>query len=361
MREKLSQIHLDFLSAIKHMKKYLIFILICPLYFMLTSYDDSSIGYSSQWRTLQDHPDWKLFQISTTEGSAEYIISPDGKTVSLYKASCASRFGYRVQTPPMDKIKDPDQIIHDVNAIGNPWGEEQEMCINITLPPNVRSVFDNFGLEKCAVPVGRHFMIENNHELDYLGTNTCVKSKNKTIRIADNGTIKGPQQIRLCKTLDLGTDVKMPTLEKYLFYVAEKYEIILSPTQVSTIYEYDEDKPHNIICRDATPPLVQGADGESVEIFSDAMGYQSDYSRLYVPRQSINDYRSHPVWGKFAEIRAIEDGIDYTSAIGSIDDDFNGPTEWYTLQGIKLTERPTLPGIYVERSGNKSHKVEIRP
>lgn len=346
------------------MKKYLIFILICPLYFILTSYDESSIGYNSQWRTLTDYPDWKLFHISTTEGSAEYIISPDGKTVSLYTADCSARFGYRVQTPPMDKIKDPDQIVHDINAIGNPWGESQKMCIDVTLPANIRYVYDNSYLLKCHVPHSRGVRIEDKHEFDYVGTNTCLTMYNKTIRIADNGIIKGPQWLYLCKTLDLGLNVMLPSVEKYFFNVAEIYQIptITQPAGDLRYWDYvDECKPHNIICRDATPPVVQGSDGESVEIFNDAIGYQSDYAILYVPRQSINDYRAHPIWGKFAEIRAIEDGIDYSSAIESIDDDSNIPSEWYTLQGFKLKEQPTLPGVYVERSGNKSRKVEIRP
>ncbi|WP_278744506.1 hypothetical protein [Muribaculum intestinale] len=344
------------------MKKYLLYILLCPLYFILTSYDEASIGYTNKWISMPEHPDWKLFEISTTEGSAEYIISPDGKTVSLYSADCSARSGYRVQTPPMDKIKDPDGIVHEVNAIGNPWGELQQMCIYIMLPSNIRYIYDNSDILKCHVPHGRGVGLEDNHEFDYLGTNTCITRYNKTIRIADNGTIKGPQWLYLCKTLDLGLNVMLPSIENYFFHVAEIYKIPALSYSGTLIYLDHEDncKPHNIICRDANPPVVQGPDGEAVEIFSDEMGYQSDYAILYVPRQSVDTYRAHPIWGKFAEIRAIEDGIDYSSVIESIDDDFNVPTEWYTLQGYRLNERPSRPGIYIERCGNKSHKIAIR-
>ena len=38
----------------------------------------------------------------------------------------------------------------------------------------------------------------------------------------------------------------------------------------------------------------------------------------------------------------------------------NSPTEYYTLQGIRLRQKPTIPGIYIVRKGGETKKIVIK-
>lgn len=51
----------------------------------------------------------------------------------------------------------------------------------------------------------------------------------------------------------------------------------------------------------------------------------------------------------------------YTS-INNIESDLSDkPIEWFTLQGIRLSEQPTISGIYIYKQGNNVGKVIIKP
>lgn len=41
-------------------------------------------------------------------------------------------------------------------------------------------------------------------------------------------------------------------------------------------------------------------------------------------------------------------------------DDFPGDPVWHTLQGVRLGDRPSIPGIYIETRGNRSRKIIVR-
>lgn len=55
---------------------------------------------------------------------------------------------------------------------------------------------------------------------------------------------------------------------------------------------------------------------------------------------------------------ALTSGIDEILADSEFDS--NAPVEYYTLQGIRLAEAPTAPGIYIARQGTKTRKIMVR-
>ena len=53
--------------------------------------------------------------------------------------------------------------------------------------------------------------------------------------------------------------------------------------------------------------------------------------------------------------------LDYTTGVEdvAVTADAYGEPEYYTLQGRRLSERPTTPGIYIVRRGNTATKQLI--
>lgn len=59
-----------------------------------------------------------------------------------------------------------------------------------------------------------------------------------------------------------------------------------------------------------------------------------------------------------ASYRAVYTGNSGIDEI--ISENETGKTEWYTLEGLRLGNRPTEPGLYISRNGNKSRKIMIK-
>ena len=74
---------------------------------------------------------------------------------------------------------------------------------------------------------------------------------------------------------------------------------------------------------------------------------------VYVVATSIDDYKAHPVWGRFAKILPLENAVQ-TPQISEED----SPAEYYNLQGAKVTN-PAPGTVVVRRSGSRVEKVKM--
>lgn len=76
---------------------------------------------------------------------------------------------------------------------------------------------------------------------------------------------------------------------------------------------------------------------------------------LKVPGGTKNDYLNHPVWSKFNNIEEFQT----TTGIDEIEDS-SAAYVWYTIDGQRLFQQPTTPGIYIRVSSNgQSLKVAM--
>ena len=90
--------------------------------------------------------------------------------------------------------------------------------------------------------------------------------------------------------------------------------------------------------------VTDGALNECNVIFSNGSGTQTG-DNVKVRNHAI--YNQQGDTGKSAGISAV------------IADDANAPTEYYNLQGIRITH-PVTAGTYIVRQGNKVSKIIIR-
>lgn len=103
-----------------------------------------------------------------------------------------------------------------------------------------------------------------------------------------------------------------------------------------------------------SPPVMKG------EVFSDDTQY--GVCELAVPQESIDEYRAHPIFGKFANISGFESGVDNVYEEAHLCD-------VYSIGGSLVAERVSsddlseqlLPGIYIIRySDGRTKKIAIK-
>ena len=71
-------------------------------------------------------------------------------------------------------------------------------------------------------------------------------------------------------------------------------------------------------------------------------------AELWVPDESYEEYKAHPVWGKFAHIRTA-------AGVSAVADDDAAPT-YYSLDGQKV-DTPKPGSILIRRSGSTAEKI----
>lgn len=284
---------------------------------------------------------------NSTEGSTYYLINDDESlTVTLIDAT-TGRMGAKPSIIDMAlPVISPDGIPYTITAIGFPNSSPSSFGIpirNTTITKNVRRINDfAFGSSTSSLK------ISNDCEFDYIGYHSfsalTYSPSCDTLRLADEGTLYNVNLI-VSKCIVLGENPKLCRRSgdtgSYLF---------CSP--------YTPLNHVDIISKSAIPPAMQGDD---LTIFEYEDHYTSQYSTLYVPEGSIEAYKADPEWSKFSDIRSITDPGNGSSAIEDIEDTMtDATTEWYTLQGQRLTNRPTAPGIYIELRGKNSRKIAIQ-
>ena len=104
-----------------------------------------------------------------------------------------------------------------------------------------------------------------------------------------------------------------------------------------------DDAIKEIHCRSSVPYVVDEG------IFNGAVDY--DKCILYVPNGTKEAYMNADVWRNFTHI--VEEEV--VTGISHIEQLYD-KSAWYTLQGIKLSDKPSMPGIYI----HKGKKVLIR-
>lgn len=98
------------------------------------------------------------------------------------------------------------------------------------------------------------------------------------------------------------------------------------------------------------------------------LGSNGDKVVFGEPYEAAEDGHSNMMLaaGKSTDIRVSLDlpthtlVLEGTAGIASVGADTDSPEAYYTLQGIRLSERPTAPGVYIRRSGNQSEKICVK-
>ena len=109
-----------------------------------------------------------------------------------------------------------------------------------------------------------------------------------------------------------------------------------------------------IICYSENPPYTSAA--RSPYIYTCASNYikfnsnQWETIVLYVPRESLEKYYFHNVWGEIDNIYAIDEMNNTSTSINYIIDVSTTDDVWYSLNGAKV-DKPTK-GMYI-KNGKK--------
>ena len=134
---------------------------------------------------------------------------------------------------------------------------------------------------------------------------------------------------------------------------------------------------HRLVCHATEPPevvpyidnevsLTGFTDDELYEHQSPDPHYHNPYRyggpsidhelTVYVPDESVELYKAHPVWGKVKAILPMSTAIDGVENDSDVNE--NLPVEYFNLQGVRV-ENPSS-GIFIRRHGNKVDKVLLR-
>ena len=104
------------------------------------------------------------------------------------------------------------------------------------------------------------------------------------------------------------------------------------------------DALRTIRCDAVTPP-----DAADEAVFSKPC---YTYATLQLPAASVSAYSCANVWQNFAWF--------VTSGVDSVEDNESAPAEYFTLSGMRLDGKPSVPGMYVVRRGSAASVVNIR-
>lgn len=85
---------------------------------------------------------------------------------------------------------------------------------------------------------------------------------------------------------------------------------------------------------------------------------------IYIPKGSLEAYRTAEGWDYFSDFRELED---FDDAVESVSGDDSTPVEVYTLNGVSVAhgacaaDLESLPaGFYVIRQGSKTRKIMVK-
>lgn len=106
-----------------------------------------------------------------------------------------------------------------------------------------------------------------------------------------------------------------------------------------------------IICYAEDAPNVRAADGNTYSCEDEKFSSkQWGTITLYVPRESLEKYYFHRVWGEIDNIYTIDEMVETPTSINSTTNSITMDGAWYSLNGIKV-DKPTK-GVYI-KNGKK--------
>ena len=112
----------------------------------------------------------------------------------------------------------------------------------------------------------------------------------------------------------------------------------------------------DIYCAAMTPPAVgeQAFWDNDRDLWHNKHCYEERH--VYVPASPDHSvlelYKNHAEWGLFKNI-SEDSGL----GVSDIEADCSAPEEYFTIDGMRLSSRPAVPGIYIMRKGAKTVKV----
>jgi len=199
--------------------------------------------------------------------------------------------------------------------------------------------------------------------------------KLKTINMPTSLDYIGENAFYSCNELEAVNIPSVETLSSYAFYDCQKLKQISIPEGVVNIGKSAFD-----YCDSATSielPSTLSSVGERAfhtysnnheNIYCSAQTYPSiesntfynnDFNNatLHVPAGTKDHYASDTNgWGKFFKIE--ESGTTGVESIFGEADDI--PEQWFTISGIRLKERPTIPGCYIKVQGDDRQTMVIK-
>lgn len=263
-----------------------------------------------------------------------------------------------------------------LETIGNDAFHSCSALASVQLAGNVTSVGDNAFAEckelTCAL-LGE--------KIEYLGTgifSNCGKLSDVEVRCAI--TTVPMDMFMNCHLIDFPLTESVREIGENAFRgnnfevlkLPEGLEIIgvegLSRSTTTTVYLPSTLKEikasaffychglENIYCAAVTPPAVgeQAFWNNDRDLWHNQQYYAERH--VYVPASPDHSvlelYKNHAEWGLFKNI-SEDSGL----GVSGIEADCSAPEEYFTIDGMRLSSRPAVPGIYIMRKGAKTLKV----
>lgn len=114
----------------------------------------------------------------------------------------------------------------------------------------------------------------------------------------------------------------------------------------------------NIYCAATIPPTVERDAFWNID--RDLWHNLPDYAKRHVyvpasPDHSVLElYKNNYEWGLFKNIHE-----DANMGVAGVEADPDAPEEYFNIDGMRLSSRPTAPGIYIMRKGTKTVKIML--
>lgn len=114
----------------------------------------------------------------------------------------------------------------------------------------------------------------------------------------------------------------------------------------------------DIYCAALTPPSVASDAfwNNDRDLWHNLQYYENRH--LYIPASPDHSvlelYKNNSEWGLFKNIQE-----DANLGVADIEVGSDAPEEYFTIDGVKLSSRPTAPGIYILRKGSRSVKIAL--
>ena len=220
------------------------------------------------------------------------------------------------------------------------------------------SAFSNSGIESITLPAS----------VERIGDFAFSGCKIKSIKYPEGVTIIGKNTFSECRELEsVDFPSSLKTIDGAAFKGCYKLKRVYLPKSLENIGAQVFEKLDEVHCSAENPPTMVWSSFKTV-----AGTYDYD-TILYVPSESLDEYKEHALWGKFLDIR--EEG---TSGIESVGEDVAGfevgadgvsvsagtCVDVYSLSGAKLRSGaegfvPLSRGCYILVIDGTAHKVMI--
>lgn len=299
----------------------------------VTNNEDSSILYS-------ERIPFELVNSSegvTIDGFKYVILSEQEKTAAVIRVNSVTHKG-EVVFPETVEIKGEK---YTLTELSNALMISQSGVTKVTLPPTVKRIAGSSfngcsSLSEINLP----------EDLEFLGGGCFLGCKSLT-------SIVIPKNIKSIgdKTFSTSglTSVELPeglvSIGQYAFYGC-KFSRIILPSTMQTIgnYAFDNSLIDVVFCRAVNPPTI-----------ADRTFYTQTYrnASLFVPEESIDAYKTAPIWEKFSKRYSINDDKyakvnDVWYELTSNFEAYIVPAqnnETYTLTRLSIPETITYQGI----------------